>query len=209
MGGLVNSLTRAQLIDAIGAVGQRETIMLMTDCIYHTRNPSPLPAGDGLGQFGRAERLDDLWIVKPGVSWQTKDLAGAKSLGIPSSVIAKTHGKFERAWDNWLKRGMPGDGPAIPVEFDTFVGLKTAALAYRNLKRAGRWKTVQPKYGFGWRTKHDPARFERHGDEVWLWPQQGNIMMESRPYRAALDEDGDRDVNGMDAMPDYVRITER
>ena len=84
-------------------------------------------------------------------------------------------------------------------------GLKTAALAYRNLKRAGRWETVRPKYGFGWRTKHDPARFERHGDEVWLWPQQGN----SRPYRAALEDDGDRDINGLDAMPDYVRVTEK
>jgi hypothetical protein len=51
--------------------------------------------------------------------------------------------------------------------------------------------------------------FERHGDEVWLWPQQGNIMMESRPYRAAMEEDGDRDINGMDAMPDYVRLTEK
>ena len=100
---------------------------------------------------------------------------------------------------------MPGDAPAVTVEFPWFVGLRTAACAMRDPKRAGRWETVRPKYGFGWRGKHDPERFERQGDEVWLWPQQGSIQIESRPYKAAMpDDDRDR----MDAMPDYVPTLE-
>src|SRR5204863_9608207 len=88
LAGLINSLTRAQLIDAIGAVGQRETIMLMTDCIY-AEKPLPLPAGDGLGQFGAAESFNDLWIVKPGLHWPSENLLHAKTRGVPSSVIAR------------------------------------------------------------------------------------------------------------------------
>jgi hypothetical protein len=208
LAGLVNSLTRAQLIDAIGAVGQRETIMLMTDCYYGTK-PLPLPAGDDLGQFGPAESFNDLWIVKPGLHWPSENLLHAKTRGIPSSVIAKTHGAFEHAWHHWLKRGMRGDAPAVTVEFPVFVGLRTAACAIRDLKRAGRWETVRPKYGFGWRGKHDPVRFERQGDEVWLWPQQGSMLIESRPYNAAMaDDDRDRGRDLMDAMPDYVPTLE-
>src|SRR5262249_43520172 len=153
-----------QLIDAIGAVGQRETIMLMTDCTYTTR-PLPLPAGDGLGQFGAAESFSDLWIVKPGLHSPSENLLHAKTRGIPSSVIAKTHGTFEGACHGGLNRGRPGDAPAVTVEFPVFVGLRTAACAMRDLKRAGRWETIRPKYGFGWRGKHDPERFERHVDE--------------------------------------------
>jgi hypothetical protein len=208
LAGQVNSLTRAQMIDAIGAVGQRKTIMLMTDCIYG-EGPSPLPAADGLGQFGPAESFNDLWIVKPGLHWPSENLLHAKTRGVPSSVIGQTHGTFERSWRSWLKRGMPGDAPAVTVEFPVFVGLRTAACAMRDLKRAGRWETVRPKYGFGWRSKHDPERFERHGDEVWLWPQQGSMLIESRPYKAAMPEDDrDRGRDLMDAMPDYVPTLE-
>jgi hypothetical protein len=89
LAGLVNSLTRAQLIEAIGAVGQRETIKLTTDCIYATK-PLPLPTGDGLGQFAPAERSNDLWIVKPGLHWSSENMLHAKTRGIPSSVIAET-----------------------------------------------------------------------------------------------------------------------
>lgn len=208
LGGLVNSLTRAQLIDAIGVVGQRETIMLMTDCVYATK-PLPLPAGDGLGQFGPAESFNDLWIVKPGVHWPSENLLHAKTQGIPSSVIAKDHGKFERAWHSWLNSGMPGDAPAVTLEFPVFIGLQTAANAMRNLKRAGRWEIIKPKYGFGWRGKHDPERFERHGDEVWLWPLKGSMLIESRPYKAGM-PDIERDAARalMDAMPDYVPVIE-
>jgi hypothetical protein len=68
---------------------------------------------------------------------------------------------------------------------------------------------VRPKYGFGWRGKHDPVRFERQGDEVWLWPQQGSMLIESRPYNAAMaDDDRDRGRDLMDAMPDYVPTLE-
>jgi hypothetical protein len=78
-----------------------------------------------------------------------------------------------------------------------------------DLKRAGRWETVRPRYGFGWRTKHDPERFERHRDEVWLWPQQGSMLIESRPYdAAALDDDRESGRDLMDAMPDYVPTLE-
>jgi hypothetical protein len=209
LGGIVNSLTSAQLIDAIGAVGQRKTMMLMTDCIY-VEEPLPLSAtGDSLGQFGRAERFNDLWIVKPGVHWPSENLLRAKHRGIPSSVIAKTHGAFERAWHSWLNRGMPGDAPYITVEFPMFVGLQTAACAYHNLKRAGRWETIRPVYGFGWRGHHDPERFERHGDEVWLYPQKGSMLINSRPYKAGK-PDVERDAARalMDAMPDYVPVIE-
>jgi hypothetical protein len=208
LAGLVNSLTRAQLIEAIGAVGQRETFLVMTDCIYATK-PLPLPTGDGLGQFGPAERFNDLWIVKPGQHWPSENLLRAKTRGIPSSVIAKTHGDFERAWRSWLKRGMPGDAPAVTIEFPVFVGLQVAACAMRDLKRAGRWETVPSQYGFGWRSKHDPERFERHGEEVWLWPLQGSMLIESRPYNAAkLDDDRESGRHLMDAMPDYVPTLE-
>jgi hypothetical protein len=209
LAGLVTSLTRAQMIDAIGAVGQRETIMLMTDCVYMEEPLPPLLTGDGLGQFGPAESFNDMWIVKPGLHWPSENLLRAKTRGVPSSVIAQTHGVFERAWHNWLNRGMPGDPPAVTVEFPWFVGLRTAACAIRDLKRAGRWETVRPKYGFGWRGKHDPERFERHGDEVWLWPQKGSMLIESRPYKAAMpDDDRDRGRDLMDAMPDYVPTLE-
>jgi hypothetical protein len=208
LAGLVNALTRAQLIEAIRAVGQRETIMLMTDCIYATK-PVPLPTGDGLGQFEPAKRSNDLWIVKPGLHWSSEKLLDAKTRGIPSSVIAQTHGTFERAWHHWLNRRMPGDAPAVKIQFPVFVGLRVAACAIRDLKRAGRWETVRPKYGFGWRTKHDPERFERHGEEVWLWPLKGSMLIASRPYKAATPED-DRDSGRdlMDAMPDYVPTLE-
>lgn len=175
LAGLVNSLTRAQLIEAIGAVGQRATVMLMTDCIYATK---PLPIGDGLGEFAPAERFNDLWIVKPGLHWPTENLLHAKTRGIPSSVIATTHGAFELAWHSWLRRGMPGEAPAVTVEFPVCVGLRVAACAMRDLKRAGRWAMVRHGYGFGWRTKHDPERFERHRDEVWLWPLKGSMQIE-------------------------------
>ena len=209
LAGLVNSLTRGQLIDAIGAVGQRETIMLMTDAIYAEKPLPPLLVGDGLGQFGKPEPFNDLWIVKPGLHWPSENLLQAKTRGVPSSVIAKEHGKFERAWHSWLNRGMPGDPPAVTVEFPAFVGLRTAANAYGNLKRAGRWETVRPPYGFGWRGKHDPARFERHGEEVWLWPLEGSMLIESRPYNAAMqDEERETARDQMDAMPDYVPTLE-
>lgn len=208
LGGLVNSLTRGQLIDAIGMIGQRQTFMLMTDCIY-AEKPLPVQAtGDRLGQFGKAESFKDMWIVKPGLHWPSENLLHAKHQGIPSSVIAKTHGTFERAWHTWLNCGMPGDAPAVTVEFPVFVGLRTAACAMRNLKRAGRWETITPKYGFGWRGKHDPERFERHGDEVWLWPQKGSMLIESRPYRTATDDDRESGRDLMDAMPDYVPVIE-
>jgi hypothetical protein len=210
LAGLVNSLTRAQLIDAIGAVGQRETIMLMTDCVYYVGKRLALPSGDGLGQFGPVETFDDLWIVKPGLHWPSENLLYAKTRGVPSSVIAETHGVFERAWRHWLNRGMRGEAPAATVEFPVFVGLKTAACAMRDLKRACRWETIRPEYGFGWRTKHDPGRFERHGDKVWLWPLKGSMLVESRPYKAAMPEEDDRDRGRdlMDAMPDYVPTLE-
>jgi hypothetical protein len=68
---------------------------------------------------------------------------------------------------------------------------------------------VPAKYGFGWRGKHDPERFELHGDEVWLWPQQGSMLIESRPYLGAtLDEERDRGRDLMDALPDYVPTLE-
>jgi hypothetical protein len=207
LAGLVNSLIRAQLIDAIGAVGQRETMILMTDCIYTEKPLPPLLTGDGLGQFGPAESFNDLWIVRPGVHWPSENLLHAKTRGIPSSVIASEHGKFERAWHSWLNRGMPGDAPAVKVEFPVFVALQTAACAYHNLKRAARWETITPKYGFGWRGKHDTERFDHHGDEVWLWPQKGSMLIESRPYKAGIPDIG-RDAARalMDAMPDYVPV---
>lgn len=208
LAGLVTSLTRAQLIDAIGAVGQRETRLLMTDAIYAKKPLPPSMTGDGLGQFGQADRLGDLWIVKPGLHWPSENLLQAKTRGIPSSVIAETHGKFERKWHRWLKREMPGDGPAVTVEFEVHIGLRTAALAMRDLRRAGRWEMIRPKYGFGWRTKHHPERFERHGNEVWLWPLRGSALLESRPYKAAMPDD-DVDIgDNMDGMPDYVPVLE-
>jgi hypothetical protein len=81
--------------------------------------------------------------------------------------------------------------------------LQTAACAYHNLKRAARWETITPKYGFGWRGKHDTERFDHHGDEVWLWPQKGSMLIESRPYKAGIPDIG-RDAARalMDAMPD-------
>jgi hypothetical protein len=105
---------------------------------------------------------------------------------------------------------MRGEAPAATVEFPVFVGLKTAACAMRDLKRACRWETIRPEYGFGWRTKHDPGRFERHGDKVWLWPLKGSMLVESRPYKAAMPEEDDRDRGRdlMDAMPDYVPTLE-
>jgi hypothetical protein len=209
LAGLVNSLTRAQLIDAIGVIGQRETIMLMTDCVYYVGKPLELPSGDDLGQFGPVESFDDLWIVKPGLHWPSENLLRAKTRGIPSSVIAKAHGVFDQAWRHWLNSGMSGEAPAATVEFPVFVGLKIAALAMRDLKRVCCWEMITPKYGFGWRTKHDPDRFERHAGEVWLWPLAGSMMVESRPYRAAMSEDDlDPWRDLMDAMPDYVTVLE-
>lgn len=132
------------MIDAIGAIRQRKTIMLMTDCIYMEEPLPTLLTGDGLGQFGAAESLNDLWIVKPGLHWPSENLLEAKTPGIPSSVIAREQGKFEPAWHNWLNPGMPGDAPAAKVEFRVFIGLQIAACAMRNLKRAARWETIRP-----------------------------------------------------------------
>jgi hypothetical protein len=228
--GLITSITRARLIEAIGQDPQ-SVVMVATDAVFSTR-PLSLDIGDKLGQW-EEKVWPDLFIAKPGVYWSPSDLEkSVKSRGAPRSVIGPAALRFHEVFAEFLdllRRPAAMECvlkerliPSVPITVRVFNGCRLA-LAYGKPWLAGKWEDVTRNESFEWKTKRDAMRISvsEEGYLVTFPPALPSIFAESEGYKPAefdrlieiSGESGstveiDEDML-MEAMPDFITFLPR
>lgn len=218
--GLITAITRAKLNDAIAsAADPRDVAMIATDGIYSVGRPIPLDAGEGLGQW-EVKSYPRLFIVRPGLYWPPKPRKAAgkpasgrklKTRGLSAKFFEPRVGAFERAWRAYVPHAFDREPPVIPVEVETFVGLR---LAFRLGRPADacQWITKSVDCRFSWTDKRS-ADFAHTGDGAGLilGSKAGEPGAYSMHYEAggkpATSDLFELDRMLFEAMPDHVDLS--